>query len=92
MSDADVYKSIREEKRKKKEKNYDLMISWLEDNKISYELTKVYAVVLLTSEQHQAYMSLSTAPTTKRKVRMKGNRKWHLVSAARIISLHSAQS
>lgn len=84
MSDADVYKSIREEKRRKKEKNYDLMISWLENNNINYELTKVCAVALLTSEQHQAYMSLSTAPTSKRKVRLKGNNKWHLVSAARI--------
>jgi len=84
MSDADVFKSMREEKRRKKEKNYDLMISWLENNNINYELTKVYAVALLTSEKHQAYMSLSTAPTTKRKVRLKGTRKWHLVSEARI--------
>jgi hypothetical protein len=84
MSDAEVYKSIREDKRRKKEKNYDLMILWLENNSINYQLTKVYAVALLTSEKYQAYMSLSTAPTSKRKIRMKGKRTWHLVSATRI--------
>jgi hypothetical protein len=60
------------------------MIEWLEKNQINYELTNTKGIVLLTSENHQAYLSLATPINEKKKIRLKGKGQWHRIPADRV--------
>jgi len=77
-------KSLREYRLQETENTRNKMIEWLEKNQINYELTKIKGIVLLTSENHQAYLSLATPINEKKKIRLKGKGKWYRISSTRI--------
>jgi hypothetical protein len=79
-----VSKSIAEYRLEQSNKIRNKMIEWLEKNQINYELTKTKGIVLLTSDNHQAYLSLATRINEKKKVRLKGKGKWYEISSTRI--------
>ena len=79
-----VSKSIAEYRLEQSDKTRNKMIEWLEKNHINYEFTKTKGIVLLTSENHQAYLSLATHINEKKRVRLKGKRQWHRISASRV--------
>ena len=82
---CDCFKRSQREYRLQKSRNTrDNMIKWLEKNKINYELTNMDGIVLLTSKEHQAYLSLATAINEKKKIRLKGKTEWHCISASRV--------
>lgn len=77
-------KSQREYRLQRSENIRRKMIEWLDKNQINYELTNTEGIALLTSENHQAYLSLATAINEKKKIRLKGKRQWHRISASRV--------
>jgi len=77
-------KSLREYRLQKTENTRNKMIEWLEKNQINYEPTNTKGIVLLTSENHQAYLSLATQINEKKRVRLKGKGKWYRISSTRI--------
>jgi len=76
--------SSRKYRQQRSKNNRDNMIEWLDKNKINYELTNMNGIVLLTSEKHQAYLSLATGIFEKKKIRLKGKGQWHRLSASRV--------
>ena len=77
-------KSQREYRLQRSENIRSKMIEWLDKNQINYELTNIEGIALLTSENYQAYLSLATTTTEKKKIRLKGKRQWHRISASRV--------
>ena len=78
-------KSLREYRLQRSENIRSKMIEWLNKNNIDYEFTKTEGIVLLTSKNHQAFLSLATSINEKKKVRLKGKGKWYRISSARVI-------
>jgi len=76
---------LREYRLQKSENIRSKMIEWLNKNNIDYEFTKTEGIVLLTSKNHQAFLSLATSINEKKKVRLKGKGKWYRISSARVI-------
>ena len=79
-----VSKSIAEYRLERSDKIRNKMIEWLEKNQINYKLTNTKGIVLLTSENHQAYLSLATPINEKKKIRLKGKGQWHRIPADRV--------
>lgn len=81
---ACVSKGLAEYRLERSNKIRNKMIEWLEKNQINYELTNTKGIALLTSDNHQAYLSLATPLNEKKKIRLKGKRQWHRISASRV--------
>jgi hypothetical protein len=81
---ACVSKALAEDRKERSDKIRNKMIEWLEKNQINYELTNTKGIALLTSDNHQAYLSLATSIYEKKKIRLKGKGQWHRISADRV--------
>lgn len=75
--------------KKRKSTNASRNLSLLNNNGITYEETETPNVILIKSENAEAYMSLTTGYTELFKVRFKGKAKWYGFTRKKLIETFS---
>ena len=92
MSDSfwqDLSNSKSEFNKKRKSTNARRILSLLNNNGITYEETETPNVILIKSENTEAYMSLTTGYTELFKVRFKGKAQWYRFTRKKLIETFS---
>jgi hypothetical protein len=92
MSDSfwqDWSNSKSEFNKKRKSTNARRILSLLNNNGITYEETEMPNVILIKSENTEAYMSLTTGYTELFKVRFKGKAQWYRFTRKKLIETFS---